>query len=166
MPRLSRPRGLAVATRKKTVAFTNGCFDILHAGHVDYLEKVKRLADVLVVGLNSDASVRRLKGPGRPVNAVEDRARVLLGLKSVDRVVVFEEDTPERLIRKVRPDLLAKGADWKAGDIVGGDFVKSYGGKVVRIPLLKGRSTTGTISKSARFISPVRRVLRNHPPRV
>ena len=149
-PRASPVDFLRSARRRgKTVAFTNGCFDILHAGHVHYLEKVKRLADLLVVGINSDGSVRRLKGPGRPVHSVLDRARVLSALRAVDGVFVFTEDTPERLIRAVRPDILAKGADWKMGEIAGADFVRSYGGRVVRIPLLKGRSTSGAISRSA-----------------
>jgi D-glycero-beta-D-manno-heptose 1-phosphate adenylyltransferase len=133
--------------KKKKVVFTNGCFDILHTGHVTYLEKAKRLGDVLVIGLNSDASVRRLKGAGRPVNSEKDRAKVLGALRCVDRVVVFREDTPEKLIRKVRPDVLVKGGDWKRKDVVGADFVESYGGKFRSIPYVKGFSTTGVLAK-------------------
>lgn len=133
--------------RRKKIVFTNGCFDILHAGHVDYLERAKRLGDLLVVGLNSDVSVRRLKGRGRPVNKARDRARVLSGLESVDYVIIFNEDTPETLIRRVRPDVLVKGGDWRIPDIAGSGFVGSYGGRTVRMPLLKGRSTTSVIRR-------------------
>lgn len=129
------------------MAFTNGCFDLLHAGHVQYLERIKRLADVLVVGVNSDRSVRRLKGPGRPLVPVRDRARLLAALRAVDYVTIFHETTPERLIRAVKPDVLAKGADWAAGEIVGADLVHRWGGRVSRIPLLPGRSTSGLIRK-------------------
>lgn len=134
--------------KHKKVVFTNGCFDILHKGHVAYLEKARRLGDYLVVGLNSDASVRRLgKGPGRPVNSQKDRAAVLGALRCVDRVVIFGEDTPERLIRKVRPDVLVKGGDWKKENVVGASFVESYGGRVRLIPYVKGFSTTGLLAK-------------------
>ncbi len=135
--------------RKKgqKVVFTNGCFDILHAGHVEYLRRARELGDCLVVGLNSDASVRRLKGPRRPVNTVSDRALVLANLYSVDYVVVFDEDTPEGLIRAIRPDVLVKGADWPEEKIVGASFVRSYGGRVVRLPLLEGRSTSEIIRR-------------------
>jgi len=131
----------------RRIAFTNGCFDLIHAGHVQYLERIKRLADVLVVGLNSDASVRRLKGPGRPLMPARDRARMLAGLRAVDHVVVFGEDTPLALIRAIRPDVLAKGADWAAARIVGGDVVRRAGGRVVRVPFLAGRSTTRLIQR-------------------
>lgn len=141
-------RLLATARRRgKTIAFTNGCFDLIHAGHVQYLERIKRLADVLVVGLNSDASVRRLKGAGRPLMPARDRARLLAGLRAVDYVVVFAEDTPQRLIRALRPDVLAKGADWSASKIVGADDVRRAGGRVVRVPFLAGRSTTRLIQR-------------------
>lgn len=135
--------------RKKgqKVVFTNGCFDILHAGHVEYLRRARELGDCLVVGLNSDASVRRLKGPRRPINTVSDRALVLANLYSVDYVVVFDEDTPEGLIRAIRPDVLVKGADWPEEKIVGASFVRSYGGRVVRLPLLEGRSTSEIIRR-------------------
>ena len=133
--------------RAKKVVFTNGCFDILHVGHVAYLKKARAMGDALVVGLNSDASVRRIKGRQRPINAQADRATILASLYCVDFVTVFDEPTPDMLIRKLKPDILAKGADWKAPDIAGGDFVRSYGGRVARIPLVKGYSTTATIRK-------------------
>ena len=143
-------RLLPVLSKKKQqgikVVFTNGCFDILHVGHISYLERAKSLGDVLVVGLNSDASVRKLKGPGRPVNTAKDRARVLAALRAVDYVTVFSADTPLELIRSVRPDCLVKGGDWKAADIVGGSFVKSCGGKVRSLPFVKRRSTSGVLA--------------------
>ena len=125
------------------IVFTNGCFDILHAGHVSVLEFARSKGDVLVVGLNSDASVRRLKGPSRPVNTQADRALVLAALESVSAVCIFEEDTPYHLIELVRPDVLVKGGDYKPEEIVGREFAK----KVVRFALLKGRSTTNIIKK-------------------
>lgn len=127
----------------KKVVFTNGCFDILHAGHVSVLEFSRSKGDVLVVGLNSDESVRRLKGPSRPVNKQADRALVLAALESVSYVCIFSEDTPYNLIKAVRPDVLVKGGDYKPSEIVGREFA----GKVVRFALLKGRSTTGIIKK-------------------
>ena len=129
------------------IAFTNGCFDLLHRGHVEYLAKAADLGDVLVVGLNTDASVKRLKGEGRPVNDQEARALVLASLACVDAVVLFDEDTPLELIKKVRPDVLVKGADYKLEEIVGHDLVTGYGGNVVTIPLVEGYSTTGIISR-------------------
>ncbi len=131
----------------RRIVFTNGCFDILHWGHVYYLARARELGDVLIVGVNSDASVRRLKGKDRPVNPLRDRLRVLAGLEVVDYVVSFSEDTPIRLIRTVRPDVLVKGGDWRVKDIVGADEVISWGGEVVTIPLRRGRSTTGIISR-------------------
>ena len=131
----------------KRVVFTNGCFDIIHRGHIDYLTKAKRLGEILVVGLNSDASVQRIKGKNRPIVKGEDRALILSSLVCVDYVIFFEEDTPENLIRAVKPDILVKGADWKEEAIVGSGFVKSYGGKVVRIEYLKGYSTSAIINK-------------------
>ena len=131
----------------KKIVFTNGCFDILHVGHVRYLAKARALGEVLVIGINTDASVRGLKGPGRPVNAQAARAEVLLALKSVDFVIGFGESTPEKLIQQVRPNYLVKGGDWKKKDIVGSSFVKSYGGKVKSLPFVDGFSTTGTIKK-------------------
>lgn len=139
----------ALRRRGKKIVFTNGCFDILHVGHVDYLERARRLGDALVVGLNSDGSVRRLKGPARPLNRAVDRARVLGALACVDLVTVFGEDTPERLIAEVRPDVLTKGGDWKTKDIVGAGFVKARGGRVVSLPFVKGYSTTGLVRKIA-----------------
>jgi rfaE bifunctional protein nucleotidyltransferase chain/domain len=131
----------------KKIVFTNGVFDILHRGHVEYLEKAKSLGDVLIVGLNTDASARRIKGKHRPLQNQRDRATVLAALKAVDYVILFGEDTPEKLIRIVKPDVLVKGADWKTVDIVGADFVRSYGGRVRRIKLTKGRSTSSIIEK-------------------
>ncbi len=131
----------------KQVVFTNGVFDILHRGHVDYLANAKSLGDVLIVGLNSDASVRRLKGRSRPLQKQSDRAAILLALEAVDYVVLFGEDTPDRLIRSIKPDILAKGADYKVSEIVGASFVKSYGGKVKRIRLTPGRSTSALVKK-------------------
>lgn len=142
------PRSLAKwlsAARQagKKIVFTNGCFDILHAGHVSVLEFSRSKGDELVVGLNSDASVRRLKGPTRPVNTQADRALVLAALESVSAVCIFDEDTPYNLIKQVRPDVLVKGGDYKTDEIVGREFAK----KVVRFPLLKGRSTTNIIKE-------------------
>ncbi len=134
----------------KRIVFTNGCFDLLHAGHVRYLEDARRLGDCLIVGLNTDASVRRLKGPGRPVSPEKDRAAVIAALASVDYVALFGDDTPRALIRLIEPDVLVKGADWNAKDIVGSDLVAGYGGKVKTIPFLKGRSTTALIKKIAK----------------
>lgn len=131
----------------KKIVFTNGCFDILHVGHVDYLAKARRMGDILVVGLNSDSSVKKIKGPGRPVNSERDRATVLSALSAVDYISIFSEPTPEKLITKVRPDVLVKGGDWDIKDIVGGDFVRSYGGKVRNISFVKGYSTTSLIRK-------------------
>lgn len=131
----------------KRIVFTNGVFDIIHRGHVDYLFRAKSFGDVLIVGLNTDASVRRLKGKGRPLQKQNDRAAILLALKSVDYVVLFGEDTPGELIEAVRPDVLVKGADYKETEIVGAEFVKSYGGKVRRVSLTRGRSTSGIIRR-------------------
>lgn len=133
----------------KRIAFTNGCFDLLHAGHLDTLERTRQLADILVVGINSDASVRRLKGAGRPVVRESERARLVAGLKPVDYVTLFSEPTPIRLIRMIRPDLLAKGADWKGKEVVGQREVESWGGRVALLPYLKGHSTTGLIRRAA-----------------
>ncbi|MBP6343600.1 MAG: D-glycero-beta-D-manno-heptose 1-phosphate adenylyltransferase [Candidatus Omnitrophica bacterium] len=130
---------------RKTIAFTNGCFDILHYGHVSYLERAKKDNRVLVVGLNSDESVRRLKGPERPVNPQLARAVVLAALESVDYVTVFTEDTPEKLIKAVLPDVLIKGADWKGKPVVGSDAVKANGGKVEFIKFEDNFSTTKII---------------------
>lgn len=133
--------------RKKTVVFTNGTFDILHRGHVAYLQAARKLGDCLIVGLNTDASIRRIKGPKRPINPNRDRAAVLAALGCVDYVVLFGDDTPEGLIRALIPDVLVKGADWKKGEIVGGDIVEAHGGSVRRIRLTQGRSTTNVIKR-------------------
>ncbi len=132
---------------KKTVAFTNGCFDIIHAGHVSYLKKAKSMADILIVGLNADSSIKRIKGEKRPINNQEDRALVLSSLESVDYVVIFNDDTPQKLIEIVKPDILVKGADWKDKGVVGCDFVKGYGGRCEFIDFLDNRSTTNTIQR-------------------
>jgi len=136
--------------RRKTIVFTNGVFDIIHMGHVDYLSKARALGDVLIIGLNTDASVRKFKGPKRPINRQSDRAGVLSALEFVDYIVYFGEETPEKLIRQIKPDVLVKGADYKISEIVGADFVQSYGGQVRRIRLLKGRSTSDIIAKICR----------------
>ncbi len=136
-----------IKARKKVVVFTNGCFDILHPGHIAYLAEAKSLGDTLVVGINSDGSVRRLKGAGRPVIKEGDRAAMLASLETVDFVTVFEEDDPAALIKTLDPNVLVKGGDWKKNEIIGGDFVRKRGGKVAAIPFLEGYSTTGLIEK-------------------
>ena len=138
---------LASSRKKKKVVFTNGCFDILHAGHVRYLKKARSLGDLLVVGLNSDHSVRRLKGSTRPIVPQKERAEVLSALECVDFVVIFNDETPLKLIEAIQPGVLAKGADWAAKDIVGAWAVKKGGGRVARITLVKGRSTTNIIRR-------------------
>jgi D-beta-D-heptose 7-phosphate kinase/D-beta-D-heptose 1-phosphate adenosyltransferase len=137
--------------RGKSIVFTNGCFDIIHAGHVRYLKKARALGDILVVGLNDDASTRTIKGKGRPIVPEKERAEILSALSSVDFVVMFKEPTPIRLIEAIRPDFLVKGADWKRGRIVGEEVVKSYGGRVARIRLVEGRSTTNIIKSVLRL---------------
>ena len=132
------------------VVFTNGCFDILHAGHVRYLSQARALGDVLILGLNSDASVRRLKGETRPVNGEEDRAEVVGALKSVDAVVLFEEDTAEALIAKVRPAVYAKGGDYTPETLPEARIVEAYGGEVAFIPLVADKSTTNIIERAGR----------------
>ncbi len=134
-------------TEGKRVVFTNGVFDILHRGHVEYLAKARSLGDVLVVGMNADASVRRLKGPERPVVSQDDRAFVLAALAVVDYVCLFGEDTPYNLIKEVMPDILVKGSDWAINDIVGKDIVEAAGGKVKTIDYVPNRSTTNIIKK-------------------
>jgi rfaE bifunctional protein nucleotidyltransferase chain/domain len=145
----SKIKSLAETLRRKKrkIVFTNGVFDILHFGHVDYLTKAKKLGDILIIGLNTDLSVKKFKGKDRPIQNQKDRARILDALKPVDYVILFSEETPDRLIRLVCPDILVKGADYKISEIVGAKFVKSYGGAVKRIKLAKGRSTTNLISK-------------------
>ncbi len=137
----------AVRADGGTVAFTNGCFDVIHAGHISLLERSAAHADLLIVGLNSDASVRRLKGEERPVNTELDRGRVLSSISGVGAVVLFDEDTPLRLIEVIRPDVLIKGADYAEHEVVGADLVKSHGGRVQLIDLVEGKSTTGTIER-------------------
>jgi D-beta-D-heptose 7-phosphate kinase/D-beta-D-heptose 1-phosphate adenosyltransferase len=131
----------------RRVVFTNGCFDLLHPGHVKLLSEARRGGDVLVVGLNSDESVKRLKGEGRPILSESDRAQVLGGLDAVDFVVVFDEDTPEALIRELRPHALVKGGDYTEATVVGAPFVRSYGGDVVLVPLVEGRSTSSMLAR-------------------
>lgn len=131
----------------KRVVFTNGTFDIIHRGHVEYLAAARRMGDVLIVGLNSDASIRRIKGPKRPINRLADRAAVLSSLSSVDYVCVFGADTPYALIRRLVPDVLVKGADWKHKGIVGSDVVEGAGGVVRTVRLTPGRSTTNVIER-------------------
>jgi len=129
------------------IVFTNGVFDLLHRGHAEYLEEAASLGDRLVVGVNSDASVRRLKGPARPIVPEDERAELVGALACVDAVVRFDDDTPERLIREVRPDVLAKGGDWKLEEIVGRELVESLGGQVVRVRLREGFSTSALIER-------------------
>ncbi len=137
--------------RGETVAFTNGCFDLLHRGHVEYLAEAAEQADVLVVGLNTDDSVRRLnKGDDRPINSQQDRAAVLGALEAIDYVVLFDEDNPEKLIRAVKPNVLVKGEDWKERGVVGAEFVEASGGKVVLAKLKEGYGTTCLIEKVRR----------------
>ena len=131
----------------RKIVFTNGCFDILHRGHAEYLKQAKELGDVLIVAVNSDDSVRRLKGPGRPVNNQADRAFMLSMLKPVDDVTVFEEDTPYNVISVIKPDVLVKGGDWKEEDIVGSDIVKSGGGTVISLGFVDNYSTTSLINR-------------------
>jgi len=140
---------------KKKIVFTNGTFDILHRGHVSYLEKARAAGDILVVGVNSDSSVRSYKGPGRPVNPQDDRLFVLAGLQCVDFVVLFSDSTPLKLILKLRPDVLAKGADWKLKDIVGAKELIGWGGKVKRIVFVKGRSSTRVINRLAEIAAKI-----------
>ncbi|HEY9162315.1 MAG TPA: D-glycero-beta-D-manno-heptose 1-phosphate adenylyltransferase [Desulfomonilia bacterium] len=130
------------------IVFTNGCFDIIHAGHVQYLEQARKLGDCLVVGLNSDDSVRKLKGSTRPINNQQARAEVLAALYAVDYVCVFEEDTPYDLIKTLMPDILVKGGDWDIDSIVGSDIVTAAGGKVYSLPFREGYSSTSIIEKA------------------
>lgn len=131
----------------RRVVFTNGVFDILHPGHIRYLQQARALGDALVVGLNADASVRRNKGPQRPINTEQERAEILAALDSVDCVVIFTEDTPAQIIKAIAPDVLVKGADWAEDAIVGRDTVEARGGRVVRVPVEQGFSSTEIIRK-------------------
>ena len=137
----------ALRTEGKTVVFTNGVFDLLHPGHLWYLQRARLLGDALIVGVNRDASVRRNKGPGRPVNPELERAEVVAALACVSAVVLFDEDTPAEIIRAVQPDILVKGADWPADQIVGRDTVEARGGRVERIAVAHGHSTTAIVDK-------------------
>ncbi|MCX7910322.1 MAG: D-glycero-beta-D-manno-heptose 1-phosphate adenylyltransferase [Endomicrobia bacterium] len=130
-------------SKNKKIIFTNGCFDILHLGHVRLLKKAKSLGDILIVGLNTDSSIKKIKGPTRPINSQKDRAEVLDSIKYVDYVVLFNEETPYKLISEIKPHILVKGADYKLNDIVGRDIVS----KVVRVKIVKNRSTTSIINK-------------------
>ncbi|MDO8603041.1 MAG: D-glycero-beta-D-manno-heptose 1-phosphate adenylyltransferase [Candidatus Omnitrophota bacterium] len=133
--------------KNKKIVFTNGCFDILHAGHISYLLKAKSLGDVLVIGLNSDGSVKKLKGKSRPIVTQRNRAILLAALEAVDFVVIFNGPTPLKLIKALKPDVLVKGGDWKKENIVGSDFIESRGGKVKSVTYIKGFSTRGLIAK-------------------
>ncbi|MDL2231058.1 D-glycero-beta-D-manno-heptose 1-phosphate adenylyltransferase [Bacteroidales bacterium OttesenSCG-928-L19] len=132
---------------KKRIVFTNGCFDILHLGHVEYLAKAKDMGDLLIVGLNTDDSVKRLKGPSRPINPENARAHVLVALQFVDYVVLFNEDTPYQLIKAISPDVLVKGGDYIINEIVGADLVSENGGEVKVIPLTEGFSTSKIVNE-------------------
>jgi rfaE bifunctional protein nucleotidyltransferase chain/domain len=140
--------------KRKKVVFTNGTFDILHRGHVEYLQAARNLGDVLIVGLNTDASIRRIKGKNRPINKNADRAVVLSSLACVDYVCLFGDDTPYGLIKALVPNVLVKGADWKVGQIVGRDVVEGHGGIVKTIRLTAGRSTTNTIKRVLKAYRP------------
>jgi D-beta-D-heptose 7-phosphate kinase/D-beta-D-heptose 1-phosphate adenosyltransferase len=133
--------------RGKKIVFTNGCFDLLHVGHVRYLQEARSLGDFLIVALNTDASVKKLKGPDRPVQMQDDRAEILAALECINGVTFFDEPTPIAVIEKVKPDILVKGGDWPVEKIVGADFVLKNGGSVKSLPFHKGRSTTGLIEK-------------------
>jgi D-glycero-beta-D-manno-heptose 1-phosphate adenylyltransferase len=154
---LPREEAVALVARlragSKTVVFTNGVFDLLHPGHVRYLEVARSLGDALIVGLNSDASVRRNKGPARPITSEAERAELLLALSAVDAVVVFDEDTPAEIIAALQPDVLVKGADWAADRIVGRETVEARNGQVVRVPVEEGHSTTSILERIHRAVS-------------
>ena len=155
LPRISTAAEAAALARSVqadggTVVFTNGVFDLLHPGHVRYLTEARRLGSVLLVGVNSDRSVRAIKGPARPLNTERERAEILLSLSCVDAAVVFDEETPAEVIRAIQPDVLVKGADWAADAIVGRDVVEARGGRVVRIQLADGYSTTELIRRAGK----------------
>jgi D-beta-D-heptose 7-phosphate kinase/D-beta-D-heptose 1-phosphate adenosyltransferase len=133
--------------QKKKIIFTNGCFDLLHPGHVYLLETAKSLGRVLIVGLNSDSSIRRIKGKNRPINNQNDRAAVLQGIESVDKIIIFKEDTPYNLIKAIKPDVLVKGSDYRDAEIIGREFA----GKTIRVRQLKGKSTTNLIKKLSNY---------------
>ena len=157
MGRVLLPEGFVRAARAMQrrggkVVFTNGVFDLMHYGHVQYLQKARRLGDALFVAVNSDRSTRRLKGPDRPLVPYRDRSAILAALECVDYVTRFDTDTPQALIEKVRPDVLVKGADYKISDIIGASAVRAHGGRVRRIPLARGRSTSALIRRIRRSI--------------
>lgn len=137
----------SIEEKTKQIVFTNGCFDILHAGHIDYLEKAKNLGDILIVGINTDESVREIKGRSRPINTFEDRIKTLSALSCIDYIVGFKEKTPQNIIEKIKPSTLVKGSDYKENEVAGAKFVKSYGGKIELMPLLPNRSTSKLIEK-------------------
>lgn len=136
----------------RSIVFTNGVFDLLHPGHIRYLKQARSLGDALIVGMNSDASVRRNKGPQRPINPEGDRAEIVAALDCVDAVVLFDDDTPAEIVRACQPDILVKGADWPADQIVGRDTVEARGGHVVRIPVAPGHSTTTILQRIKRAV--------------
>lgn len=135
-------------SENKKIVFTNGCFDLLHIGHVTYLEEAKKLGDILIVGINTDSSVRKLKGPSRPIQSESDRCAILAALKSVDHTILFGEETPLQLIEKIEPDVLVKGGDWPIDKIVGSALVLARGGQVKSLNFVNGKSTTAIIEKS------------------
>lgn len=141
-------------TRGARIVFTNGCFDLLHVGHIRYLQQARRMGDLLVVGINSDDSVGRLKGPSRPVQPEQDRAEILAGLECVDYVVCFEQDTPIGVIERIRPDVLVKGADWPVDRIVGREVVERSGGRVATITYVEGISTSALIERICSLTTP------------
>ncbi|MDA3813573.1 MAG: D-glycero-beta-D-manno-heptose 1-phosphate adenylyltransferase [Candidatus Cloacimonetes bacterium] len=134
-------------SQNRKIIFTNGCFDILHSGHVKYLAEAEELGDILILGLNSDSSVKRLKGNDRPINNEIERATVLSALSTVSYIVIFEDDTPYMLINHIKPNILVKGGDWKPEEIVGSDIVSSYNGEVKSLSFIEGKSTTDIINK-------------------
>jgi rfaE bifunctional protein nucleotidyltransferase chain/domain len=140
----------AVRSAGRRIVFTNGVFDLLHPGHLRYLQHARSLGDLLIVGLNADASVRRNKGPDRPITAEHERAELLAALECIDAVVIFEQDTPAEIVRLVQPDILVKGADWPADQIVGRDTVEARGGRVVLVPVEPGHSTSSILSRIRR----------------
>lgn len=158
MPVLTDDQAVALVERLRAegrkVVFTNGVFDLLHPGHVRYLQAARAEGDALVVGVNSDRSTRAIKGPARPVVPEEERAEVLAALASVDAVVIFDEETPHEIIRRLQPDVLVKGADWPADQIVGRGTVEARGGRVVRVPVIAGQSTTSILERVRAVPSP------------
>ncbi len=146
-PQKLRDRLAQSQEKGQKVVFTNGCFDILHEGHITYLYEARQAGDILVIGVNSDASIARLKGPKRPINSLDERMKILASLYFVDYITSFEEDTPLELITILQPDLLVKGGDWDINTIVGREVVEGRGGKVFNLPLVEGKATTGVIER-------------------